>query len=485
MMGPEKRRDPRLFYTDFNLDRRVPADHPLRLVAKEIDFGFVRAEVASLYGGRGNPSVDPSALLKFNFLLFYENVPSERQLMEQMPLRLDWLWFCGYDLDDAVPDHSVLSKARRRWGPEVFASFFARVLAKAVDAGLVDKKTVHADASVVAANASRDTVEPVLRKTGEELYARLEKTTEPPADASAGNFTSPTDPDARLTRVKGQAVLGYKEHRVVDDKAGVITATETTGAATSEAHVLPALLDSHARAVGEPAKTVVADKQYGTAENYRAVENRGADACIPHERRVHPKGFFAPEEFRYDAGRDAFTCPAGQTLARWAEKPKEQRVQYKACAAVCGACPLRARCTDAKSGRRVDRHDLQDFIDRADAALSKGERRRLMARRKAVMEGSFADAANNHGFKRARWRGLAMVRLQGLLIATIQNVRKLLRAWRRGTSTAARVARETAVRMFSAFSGHGDASSLFGNRYGVALASRAPARVAIVGAGTN
>ena len=27
-------------------------------------------------------------------------------------MRLDWLWFLGYDIDSEVPDHSVLSKAR-------------------------------------------------------------------------------------------------------------------------------------------------------------------------------------------------------------------------------------------------------------------------------------------------------------------------------------------------------------------------------------
>ena len=62
--------------------------------------------------------------LKLYFLLFYENVASERALMAQLPLRLDWLWFCGYDLDEPTPDHSVLSKARRRWGREAFAEFF-------------------------------------------------------------------------------------------------------------------------------------------------------------------------------------------------------------------------------------------------------------------------------------------------------------------------------------------------------------------------
>ncbi len=59
------------------------------------------------------------------FLLFYENIKSERALLRQLPLRLDWLWFCGYDLDEATPDHSVLSKARNRWGSEIFEGFFS------------------------------------------------------------------------------------------------------------------------------------------------------------------------------------------------------------------------------------------------------------------------------------------------------------------------------------------------------------------------
>ncbi len=461
MMGPEQRREPRLFYTDFSLDRRVPADHPLRRVAERIDFGFVRKEVASLYGERGNPSIDPAVLLKLNFLLFYEKVSSERQLMEQMPMRLDWLWFCGYDLDSRIPDHSVPSKARRRWGPEVYASFFARVLAQCVEAGLVDRETVHVDATAVGADASMDTVVPVLRRVGAELYGRLEKTAEPEADASAGSFTSTTDPDARLTKVSGESVLGYKEHRVVDDRAGIVTATATTGAATSEAHVLPELLDAHARAVGQPAKTVVADKQYGTAGNYRAVETRGAESCIPREEHVHPEGKFPHDAFRYDAARDVYGCPAGESLRRFSAKPGEQRVQYKAPAKVCAVCPKRAQCTSGKHGRRVDRHNLQEFIDRADAHFTKGERRRLMGRRKAVMEGSFADGVTRHGLDRARWRGLVMAHIQGLLIAAIQNVRKLLRAWRRGASAASCGARGSAAEMVSAVASHASDSCVW------------------------
>jgi len=50
-----------------------------------------------------------------------------------------------------------------------------------------------------------------------------------------------------------------------------------------------------------------------------------------------------------------------------------------------------------------------------------------MSRRKYKAEGSFADGANNYGFKRARWRGLDKMEIQNLMIAAIQNLGKLLR----------------------------------------------------------
>ena len=41
---------------------------------------------------------------------------------------------------------------------------------------------------------------------------------------------------------------------------------------------------------------------------------------------------------------------------------------------------------------------------------------------------SFADAAVNHGFKRSRWRRLDKQRIQDYLIATVQNIRILLKS---------------------------------------------------------
>ncbi len=105
MMGfhqPQKE----LFAYHVDLDQRIPPDHILRRVQAAIDFDFVRASVAGKYGYNGHESVDPSILLKLMFLLFFDDLASERELMRTLPYRLDYLWFLGFGLDDEVPNHS-------------------------------------------------------------------------------------------------------------------------------------------------------------------------------------------------------------------------------------------------------------------------------------------------------------------------------------------------------------------------------------------
>ena len=95
MMGRRQRIEAKLFYSNLSLDSRVRADNPLRQVKAMVDFDFVRAAVKPLYGVRGNPSVDPAVLMKLMLLLVLESIHSERELMERMSERLDWMWFCG------------------------------------------------------------------------------------------------------------------------------------------------------------------------------------------------------------------------------------------------------------------------------------------------------------------------------------------------------------------------------------------------------
>lgn len=433
MLGCKQQRQPKLFYSLVNLDERIRQDNPLRKIHDIIDFSFVRPQVERFYGSRGNPSIDPIVLMKLMLILFLENIPSERELMRRLPERLDWLWFCQYDLDSELPDHSVLSKARRRWGAELFRTFFQNILIQCLKAGLVDGEVIHIDSSMIHANASVDSLKPAFAVLADNVYQKLEADSSQLPERHSDNIKtqtklSSTDPDARC-RVKGsQKVLGYQEHRCVDDSNGIITATMTTDAAVHEGETLEELIEAHEDNTQSKVSTVAADKAYGRAENYKRIKAKNITPCIPHKKsRGCGKGKFSRDDFQYNSAKDCYICPNGKELKRQTRKPVNRNEHmYKASRKDCQRCPLRANCYNGKYSKRIYRHEDQDVIDWADNCMSKTRRRYFMGRRRAVVEGSFADAANNHGYKRSRWRGLEHMTIQNLLIASIQNLRKLI-----------------------------------------------------------
>src|SRR5919202_1624786 len=85
---------------------------------------FVRDLVEDRYAPSGRPSVEPVVFFKLQLVLFFEGLRSERQLMAVVADRLSLRWYLGYDLDEAVPDHSSLTKIRERYGLETFRRFF-------------------------------------------------------------------------------------------------------------------------------------------------------------------------------------------------------------------------------------------------------------------------------------------------------------------------------------------------------------------------
>jgi transposase len=409
------------------------------VIHEQIDFTFVRAAVAKQYGHNGNESVDPAIILKLMFLLFFDNVASERELMQIVPERLDYLWFLGYELDDVVPHHSVLSKARRRWGAAVFEQFFVRTVDQCVAAGLVDGTKLHVDASLNDANASCDSVV----KAGPELIAalkaayqatasKLEETTTPAGYESVNDrMMSCTDPDAAVVRKGRQPSRPrYHHHRAVDDAHGVITAVETTPGSIAENKRLLPLLTQHEQNTGHAADTVVGDSKYGTTENYVACQQAGLRTHLGELRakqnHARSKGIFPDSAFRYDANANTYECPAGQTMAARRLHPQKRTWEYHLPKGVCAGCALRSQCTRSKTGRTLHRHEQQALLEQARAQAHSRAGRRDRRRRQHLLEGSFADAANNHGFKRARWRRLWRVQIQDWLIAGIQNIRILL-----------------------------------------------------------
>lgn len=449
MMGRNKPPQPSLFYR-FNLEQRVPAEHPLRQIAAEIDFDFILDEVEHLYGGVGNPSVPPPTVLKLMFLLALENVPSERALFAALPMRLDWLWFLGMDLDSEIPNHSVLSKARRRWGARAFRTFFERVVAQAQESGLVDGTRIFCDGSLFEANASRKSVETVQLVEFSGLSDELEKRLDGDGDSSQTSEwrvrtvrRSTTDPDAAVVTKPGAgpARPRYKSHRAIDDRHGVITATTVTPGDADESKYFETLIDQHETNTQTRVESACADTQYGTIENYLLSIDRGLVPRMPSlaagtTARHADAGLFSRNAFRYDHDTDSYRCPAGQSLTRLQDRSdRVGAVRYRASSDVCQYCALREQCTRGAS-RSLTRHRRQDELDRIAADLQTDSARHDLRRRKHLMERSFAHATR-FGFKRCRWRRLPNAQTHELLIATVQNIGILIRNARRNPAAHA------------------------------------------------
>jgi transposase len=460
MMSRQKKVQNQLFYSAINLEQRVRKDHILRKVKSHIDFDFIYNEVKDTYGFNGNESVPPPVILKMLLLLIFYNVRSERELVLTIPERLDWLWFLDYDIDDQIPNHSVLSKARNRWGVIAFKTFFERIVLQCQNAALIDGSKLFMDSSIVQADASNNSVikkhglKRYLNKSYQILESRLEKQKVAASGednkyvtksgAANQKYMSTTDPDASVSRRgKGRSRLEYQIHRGVDAKCEVITTTEVSPGEVHEAHRMQALIDAHEKNTATKVEAAIADSKYGTLDNYVACSDRGIKAHIPSLEQTQKgtgrqKDIFSKGVFIYDYAKDVFTCPAGQILKKRKYRKKRKHYEYAASKKTCNSCPLKEKCTRSKTGRTLKRHARQDDIDLTLTESMSAESKKDIKTRQHLMERSFA-RAKRYGYKRARWRRLWRVQIQEYLTASIQNMMVLLRHIKEPTPALGRV----------------------------------------------
>lgn len=450
-----KQFEPRLFY-QISLDDLVPQEHLVRRLAEVLDFSWVRSATASLYSHTGRPSIDPVVVAKLLLLGYLYNIDSERQLMREVQVNLAYRWYLGYDLDEEIPDHSILSKARRRFGVGFFEQFFEFTLGRCQDVGLVHGQNVLIDSTVVEANASLDSVT-TLRYQPAEYWQQLEQQAEPETDSddsdrrlgqkrpkkdrTSDQKYSRTDPESSLYHRRGQEPkLAYKTHFLADEHKGVVTAVATSSAAVDDTAVVPQLVEQHERRCGTP-RRAVGDHLYGSQDCLGYLQDKGIETVIRQRKGGNAHGGFDKSEFEYDSEGDSYRCPADHILRRRRTQQKDSKAFYSCDHRVCGQCELRSKCissTDPDAVRQVTRFDTW-YVERAQAACDSTEGKRLLKKRQTCMEGLFGQAKSQHGLDRARLRGLFKMHIQGLLTALVLNVKKLLQAVCRRRAVACHV----------------------------------------------
>jgi transposase len=471
-----------------SLEELIPPDHFYRHLDRALDLAFVRGLVRGAYADIGRPSIDPVVFFKLQLILFFEGLRSERQLMRVVADRLSLRWYLGDDLTEPLPDHSSLTRIRDRYGLAVFRRFFEAIVERCIEAGLVWGQELYVDSTDVEGNAAHDSLRPRFAVQAHLAHlfpgpaaggppngdideardgaggAGLPGPTPLPralADAARADlaaaaaarhdwigeagrpdrtrtggpyrrvadfWASTTDPDASPMRpTAGRAHLGYRDHYVVDggNARVVLTALVTPAEVQDNQPALDLLWRTRFRWKLHP-RHVTGDSKYGTAENVVALEDQRIRAYVPLPEAGRRPGLFGDRDFAYEAAADVYRCPGGEALRFISLCESTRRRVYEAPAAACRACALKAQCTTSARGRRVGRSLDEAYLDRVRACHATEPYARAMRKRKVWVEPLFAEAKDWHGLRRFRLRGLPKVNAEALLVATGQNLKRLL-----------------------------------------------------------
>jgi transposase len=376
MMGQQAVTQDRLFYS-FNLDSLVPADHLLRRIDRFLDLGELRRHLAAFYSHTGRPSIDPELMIRMLIVGYCFGIRSERRLCEEVQLNLAYRWFCRLNLEDAVPEHSTFSKNRhgRFRASGAFRWVFDEVVRSCMAAGLVKGEGFAVDASVVAADASRqrgvpgnhavDWNDPGLSTRAVREYLQA-LDGEALAQALPKNI-SLTDPQSRWTAAPGgPAFYAYSTNYLVDTEHGVIVDVEATPAhRTAEVECAKTMLDRVEQRFQLTPERLIGDTAYGTASMLAwMVKDKGIEPHVPvWERWQRSDHTLSSSEFQWDEEADEYRCPQGHPLrSQWrafkkarTHVTKARTIIYRSSQSDCATCPMKERCCPRTPTRKIVR----------------------------------------------------------------------------------------------------------------------------------
>ena len=333
-----------MWVADADLPRS--AGHPfyerLNRVLDEAGFdAFVEEQCAKFYAdGVGRPSLPPGRYFRLLLLGYFEGLESERAMAWRASDSLSLRQFLDIALHEAPPDHSTVSRTRRRIDVETHEAVFTWVLQRVADAGLLKGKTVGIDATTLEANAALRSI--VRRDTGEGYdaflrglaaasgiatpsraeLARLDR--KRPKKGSNRDWTHPKDPDAKITKMKdGRTHLAHKAEHAVDLETGAVVGVTVQDASSGDTTTMVETLVTAAEQVeavlpaGGGVAEVVADKGYHSNETMVALAALGLRSYVsePDRGRRRWRGKLAVRDAVY-ANRRRIRRPRGRRLLR-------------------------------------------------------------------------------------------------------------------------------------------------------------------------
>ena len=317
----------------------------------------VRALCRAYYsdGGPGRLGIDPVVYFKMLMVGFFEGIASERAIAARCADSLSIRHFLRYELTEATPHHSSMTRIRQRLPEEVYGEVFALILSALKKAKLVKGKKLGVDALVIEANASMRTLTHRLSGEAYRDYVKQlagEAGVDPDDEAavtrfdrkrkkrvSNDEFTHPHDPDAKVTRTKkGQTRMGYKPEHTVDLETGAIVDVDLRpGDEHDTVDLTDRMIEAEERmnvSLGlekddATIEVLVADKGYYKTEELAALQEAGIKTVIPEKATERNLEKLCPAHRRaVRAARRSTQAKYGRALLRKRGELLERSFQH-------------------------------------------------------------------------------------------------------------------------------------------------------------
>ena len=445
-------------FASFQLSERVPKDNFYRQLNEQLDFQFLYNATSKYYGDEGQKSIDPVVFFRLILMGYLENLNSDRKIVEHASMRLDIMYFIGYDIDETLPWHSTLSRTRSLYGEDVFKILFKKVLSMCVNKGMVSGRRQAIDSAYIKANASLDSlVEKEILEDGESFADELalnndtkEKVTaqkkkqveahhkwkekeyknqpgesEKKKDGDLDEFgnmyrpkflsnhthVSKTDPDARISVKPGKPrQLNYSAQTCVDTRAHVITNIMADFSDNRDSQSLPRAIEETKKNLEEndlKLEEILADTGYSSGTALRYLKENNITGYIPNFGQYKN----SREGFIYNEEKHQYECVRGNRailpFKKLAISQDGSIVKiFRSSNQYCKDCPLRAECIGKSDFKAITETIDKPLYDEMHDRLKTKKAKRLKKLRSSTVEPVLGTLINFRGMKRVWTRGI-------------------------------------------------------------------------------
>ena len=445
-----------------SIEQYIAEDAPVRvydIFVEALDFDELGIKIDA--AREGNPCYDPRSMLKLLLYGYSYGIRSSRKLEREVYYNLSFIWLMG----GLKPDHKTIAEFRRRnkaalhqamvqctrmcfkldliagnilftdgtkirgnaalkntWNPEkakrVLAKAEQRIeeilrAAEALDAEEEGEPSlVSVPTQLLEPNRTRDKVERIMNELRESGKASLNTT-----DKECASFNG----------IHG-AGAGYIAEVVVDDKHGLIASADAVSAG-NDLGQLAGQIEQAREVLGRAPDVAVADAGFSDLADIKRLDEQGIKVIVPNPQIANDKkiGEFDKRNFIYLTESDRYICPEGhelkfvQVLNR--SKGRLYTIEHKS---TCLNCSHYGKCTNSKSGRKLERSAEEELKIKLEVAYALPENKLIYKRRQAKNELVFGHFKKNLGMNSFLLRGSAGARAETSILAICFNIRRMI-----------------------------------------------------------